>query len=428
MRRDGLQRYGSGASRKHICYALLMLLVALVVVEISARVMLVVKLGPRTALYGTRYYRNERMVDKMEALNNSHTVMWHENMRGAYSKYFPGEVKTDTDQHGGLFKVTMNKHGFRGKSHAIAKGPGDVRIVTLGGSSTFGYGNRDNETYPQVMEDLLNKSGAGARYEVINLGIPHMRSDNIRSLFYAEALVLKPDIVTYYEGMNDTVSMTGVRGAIVDVAVKGTKENPLLKRLVDVYAVLRDKSVLVLLLENVMITFEGRLFTDSDLKDQLDGKSATFITNLSEIKSECARRGILFVVANQQAKSLAYNDEEIKGLTYHEEVDRIAIKLQEKGVTVWEMRFLVHASLMETLRKWADKENIPFVDVIEAMDNDRDCLTSWVHLNPKGNRIIARALAGKILEVTAASGKERSRRRMALAFDNMVTPRRAKVK
>ena len=69
------------------------------------------------------------MVDKMEALNNSHTVMWHENMRGAYSKYFPGEVKTDTDQHGGLFKVTMNKHGFRGKSHAIAKGPGDVRIV-----------------------------------------------------------------------------------------------------------------------------------------------------------------------------------------------------------------------------------------------------------------------------------------------------------
>jgi len=42
------------------------------------------------------------------------------------------------------------------------------------------------------------------------------------------------------------------------------------------------------------------------------------------------------------------------------------------------------------------KENVAFVDIIKAMDQDRDSLLSDVHLNPHGNKIIAQAFADKI--------------------------------
>jgi len=55
-----------------------------------------------------------------------------------------------------------------------------VRVVTLGASSTFGFHNRDDQTYPRQLENLLNQEARGStRYEVINLGIPHLTSDEI---------------------------------------------------------------------------------------------------------------------------------------------------------------------------------------------------------------------------------------------------------
>ena len=43
------------------------------------------------------------------------------------------------------------------------------------------------------------------RVEVINLGIPHLRSNHVLALFLAEALPLGPDVITYYQGSNDNL-------------------------------------------------------------------------------------------------------------------------------------------------------------------------------------------------------------------------------
>ncbi len=52
---------------------------------------------------------------------------------------------------------------------------------------------------------------------------------------------------------------------------------------------------------------------------------------------------------------------------------------------------------MKELTKWVSANNVPNVDVIKAFDQDRDCLLSWVHLNAKGNKIIASEFAREIL-------------------------------
>jgi hypothetical protein len=42
---------------------------------------------------------------------------------------------------------------------------------------------------------------------------------------------------------------------------------------------------------------------------------------------------------------------------------------------------------------------VPFVDVVKALDQDRDVLVSWVHLSPRGNRMIADAFAEEIKQL-----------------------------
>lgn len=67
------------------------------------------------------------------------------------------------------------------------------------------------------------------------------------------------------------------------------------------------------------------------------------------------------------------------------------------GLTSQELNFLRHSRLMRELEIWAASQDVPLVDVISALDGDRDVLVSWVHLSPRGNQMVAAAFAQEIL-------------------------------
>lgn len=67
-------------------------------------------------------------------------------------------------------RYTTNNLGFRGKTYAREKPKGVYRILSLGGSFTFGTGVNDGQTYSQLLEDRLNAGSKGPRYEVVNFG------------------------------------------------------------------------------------------------------------------------------------------------------------------------------------------------------------------------------------------------------------------
>ena len=73
-----------------------------------------------------------------------------------------------------------------------------IKIAVLGGSTTFGTGVTDTETFPAHLQSIL-----GDRYTVLNYGVPgYSTAEAIIQL----ALVLpehRPDIVILYEGWND---------------------------------------------------------------------------------------------------------------------------------------------------------------------------------------------------------------------------------
>ena len=348
--------------------------ICFVLLEIGSRAIFALRVGPSILLYGIVDQRQDEDVQR------------HENIAVGYSKYFPHQVRYDTDvETQQRFAVQINRHGFRGKDFSIEKRAGVVRVVTLGASSTFGYHDRDDETYPHYLEQRLNERCAAAEVEVINLGIPHLTSEQILALFSAEALPLSPDIVTFYEGINDAAA-TGAGGAAPPRALS-------LRERVSGFA--REHFLLLKLVHELL---RKNRFSESEVRVHAARPRAAFIANLTQILQASRKHGIRFVVATQQAKSGLVPDEEISGVTYAEEVARVGAKLTRDGwLSAAEMVLLAHSGLMTDLRAWASTNSVPFADGIAALDRNRDQLASWVHFKPRGNQLLAEAFADAIL-------------------------------
>ena len=74
--------------------------------------------------------------------------------------------------------------------------------------------------------------------------------------------------------------------------------------------------------------------------------------------------------------------------------------LNDQTMNFKENQLLMHSHLMADLRAWASANDVPFVDIISRLDNDRDVLVSSVHLSPRGNRMVAEAFSEEISRQT----------------------------
>jgi lysophospholipase L1-like esterase len=78
--------------------------------------------------------------------------------------------------------------------------PGIYRIIALGDSLTYGYGIEEKDTYPRVLETLLNDT---FRVEVLNLGVSGAQSEDIYNTLREKLPELKPNLVIYGMCVND---------------------------------------------------------------------------------------------------------------------------------------------------------------------------------------------------------------------------------
>jgi hypothetical protein len=92
--------------------------------------------------------------------------------------------------------VNINPHGLRGPETTYEKPSATFRILNLGDSVVMGWGVREESTYGQRLESLLNEDGSGdVRFEVINAGVPGWSLDNALSYLQAEGLKYEPDLI-----------------------------------------------------------------------------------------------------------------------------------------------------------------------------------------------------------------------------------------
>jgi lysophospholipase L1-like esterase len=106
------------------------------------------------------------------------------------------------DEHG----LQHNRHGYRGKLVPLQRSKDTLRIVCLGGSTTYGWGvHASGRTYPAQLEETL-RSMLSERYrdvEVLNAGLPWATSAELLAHYHFKYHYYRPDVVVVHTAMND---------------------------------------------------------------------------------------------------------------------------------------------------------------------------------------------------------------------------------
>jgi lysophospholipase L1-like esterase len=106
--------------------------------------------------------------------------------------------------------ITIDNDGVR-STWQSSRQPGDrgerglVKILTLGGSSLWGWGARDDQTIPSLLARSLHAKGW--RVELKNLAeVGYVSTQEVIALTKELQAGYRPDIVLFYDGVNDTAS------------------------------------------------------------------------------------------------------------------------------------------------------------------------------------------------------------------------------
>jgi uncharacterized protein YjbI with pentapeptide repeats len=100
---------------------------------------------------------------------------------------------------------SKNSEGFRGPEFNEDKPDNTYRIIAVGGSTTFGSGVTDENTWPRILEKKLQNISESKNIEVINTGIGAITSFNESKLIKEKLIHYKPDLLIVYDGNNDMV-------------------------------------------------------------------------------------------------------------------------------------------------------------------------------------------------------------------------------
>ena len=105
--------------------------------------------------------------------------------------------------------ATYNSEGFRGPEFLKEKPDNTYRIFVLGGSTTFGDGNDDNETWPYYLQEIFDDADLSYDVEVINAGISSAWSGSETEMIREKLLGYNPDMLMIYDGWNDVRTQLG---------------------------------------------------------------------------------------------------------------------------------------------------------------------------------------------------------------------------
>ena len=103
----------------------------------------------------------------------------------------------------------INSQGFRGDEISEKKSQNTYRIFAVGGSTTYGTGVNDNETWPAYLQKKFDELSIGKNIEIINAGIQGANSNVETKMIKSKILKLEPDLILMYDGVNDSRIIDG---------------------------------------------------------------------------------------------------------------------------------------------------------------------------------------------------------------------------
>ncbi len=198
-------------------------------------------------------------------------------------------------------EIKTNSDGFRDSDFAGEPKPGEFLIAVLGDSFVFGQGVPQSETFPAVLEKILNKSQDAETFRVWNLGVSGYNTEQENYLLKSFVLPRKPDWVVVGYNIND-LEPIGIDPNAVEKEQYG--QSPLIDRFKNY--LLNDLLITQFVKQragNVIRLFYPTWYGSTYIQDTLnqylssDGEWNKVSKLLKQMKTECDNKGVGFTVA-----------------------------------------------------------------------------------------------------------------------------------
>ena len=103
--------------------------------------------------------------------------------------------------------LATNELGFRDSSY---KSNSDYKILLLGDSVSWGDGVEMKQSYPFLLEEMLNRNYPGKTFEIINTGVPGYSTFQQLIYLKKDGIKLKPNMIIHQFCLNDVVQRFSV--------------------------------------------------------------------------------------------------------------------------------------------------------------------------------------------------------------------------
>jgi len=281
----------------------------------------------------------------------------------------------------GQSTATHNSLGFRGDEFPAKSEK--IRVVTVGGSTTYCVGVSDQDTWPAQLGKLL-----GTGYEVLNLGVPGHATTEHLVMLGTVVPRFSPDVVVFHVGLNDMHCMHDVKNSeLVNRCHGDLLYNSLGQCFVNRMPRLAILRAGVTILQNVGLA--GRCPAPSPLINTAQTVDplvmAAFRENVRQLAAMTRELGAIPVFVPQ----VGFNE-----------------SLVAKGEYRWWTPNLDQSKLEAllndfagALREIAQTRGAPYVEDVEAFSWNDDLFVDSSHLNAEGNRKLAKLVASKITTI-----------------------------
>ena len=115
------------------------------------------------------------------------------------------EARLTTSEY--VMSMKHNSLGFRDSEHLKKRSEGITRVVIIGDSFTYGWGVDQDQTYPTLLQPLLEGAG-DRRYEIFNMGIPGTGTVEAQQIAQV-AMTFDPQIILLAMLLEDRWAVNG---------------------------------------------------------------------------------------------------------------------------------------------------------------------------------------------------------------------------
>ena len=268
--------------------------------------------------------------------------------------------------------IHQNKWGFRGPEITLDKPSGTLRVLLLGGSTTYDT-NTDGETWGDRLQELLAAANPDNTVEVLNFGMNAASMPFHVTQFALLGVHFKPDLVIVYAGHNDLWSGLGLKGFKPDYSHRlGHWDDS--KRSIQYY-------LPVWLMQSVAVT--GLVYVVDQFRD------------------------VEYDLVKQIWRNSGDSEDKLEGFWAFRNslltIDGMARAHGAKALVVtpfWSFRSNDRNKLFATkIMAAAEEDGLPVLDAATLLPvGDVSLMVDDVHFSPKGSRIFASLLADFIID------------------------------